>query len=676
MSNSSPHSLISLIVQLILRVPFLAISAGFLLFIVGLIAIFAQFSNIELGGQEEAVFLFLAIVFYLLAMLLFRMHRLKCKGMLLKILNIGYVAALVVSLIFNFGFSNEYHYQRAHSYLENRNFDGAVYIFEQLDDYKDSQAMIEECKRAKEADRMEQDYWQAWAYLERKDYLNAAWKFGKLGDFRDSKEMAEKSRLSYNESKYASAIQAMQAEKYEEALQVFRSISDYKDSADQIAACQEAILEKKYTAAIDLMQAEKYGDAILLFEGMIDYKDSKEKIDQCSALKSEKQYIAATAAMRAGDFQQAMKLFHALDNYKDAHQLYLQCKTGDQQICYTNAKQLMEEENYLAAIPLFEKASTFKDSRAQLKQCKALLYEKAESYMAQGDYSATLAAYRALGTYKNVNQLLKTNAQLIAAQLKECKRGDIITFGVYPKNDTAGIDWLVLSVSADQVLLISRQILDVRPFHEGTKAADEVISWETCSLRAWLNDTFYNTAFSSELKNLIQLSTVNNSLYSNHDISTYFNNTQDVIHLTINREQLDAMSGNTTQDHLFLLSEKEVDTHLGGNIAWLGLAGMNTKGDDAAQRVATAKTTSIASVYAKLNSLSIAAQRNKDGWWLRSANVDHVARSVVNVHGGISYSRDETAYYGVRPAMWVKLNEALSSPDAQQSVPEGIPAAP
>ena len=676
MSNSSPHGLISLIAQLILRVPFLSISAGFLLFIVGLISIFAQFSNIELGGQEEAGFLFFAIVFYLLAMLLFRIHRLKCKGMLLKILNIGYVAALVVSLIFNFGFSNEYHYQRAHSYLENRNFDGAVYIFEQLDDYKDSQAMIEECKRAEEADRMEQDYWQAWAYLERKEYTNAVRAFGRLGDYKDSAAQAIASQEKWDEAKYADGVQLMQNGKYQEAINKFKQIPAYKDSQDQMIACQTAIMEQKYAAATELMQAEEYDKAISQFETIKDFKDSEDKISQCTALKLEKQYADATAAMQAGDFQQAMKLFHELDNYKDAHQLYFQCKTGDQQIYYTNAKQLMEEENYLAAIPLFEKASTFKDSRAQLNQCKAILYEQAESYIAQGDYSATLAAYRALGTYKNVNQLLKTNTQLITAQLKECKRGDIITFGVYPKNDTAGIDWLVLSVSADQVLLISQQILDVRPFHEGTKAADEVISWETCSLRAWLNDTFYNTAFSSELKNLIQLSTVNNSLYSNNDISTYFNNTHDVIHLTSKRGQLEAMSGNTTQDHLFLLSEKEVDTYLGGNLSWLGLAGTNKKGDDAAQRVATARTTSIASVYAKLNSLSIAAQRNKDGWWLRSANVDHVARSVVNAHGGISYSRDEAAYYGVRPAMWVKLNEALSSPDAQQSVPEGIPAAP
>ena len=76
--------------------------------------------------------------------------------------------------------------------------------------------------------------------------------------------------------------------------------------------------------------------------------------------------------------------------------------------------------------------------------------------------------------------------------------GDTITFGHYPQEsdgtDWTQVEWLVLEVQNGKALLLSSLGLDVKPYH----AVEENVTWETCSLREWLNNEFLNTAFSPE----------------------------------------------------------------------------------------------------------------------------------------------------------------------------------
>ena len=39
---------------------------------------------------------------------------------------------------------------------------------------------------------------------------------------------------------------------------------------------------------------------------------------------------------------------------------------------------------------------------------------------------------------------------------------------------------------------------------------DESVTWETCTLRKWLNEEFYNEAFSSNDKSIIRLTDLEN----------------------------------------------------------------------------------------------------------------------------------------------------------------------
>ena len=81
--------------------------------------------------------------------------------------------------------------------------------------------------------------------------------------------------------------------------------------------------------------------------------------------------------------------------------------------------------------------------------------------------------------------------------------GSTFFFGRYPqKTDLAEpIEWRVLSAEEGMITAISVYGLDIQPYH----VHYEPVSWDTCSLRSWLNSTFLNTAFTSkEQKKLVE----------------------------------------------------------------------------------------------------------------------------------------------------------------------------
>ena len=89
--------------------------------------------------------------------------------------------------------------------------------------------------------------------------------------------------------------------------------------------------------------------------------------------------------------------------------------------------------------------------------------------------------------------------------------GDRVIFGHYEQdgnlnNGAEPIEWKVLSEEDGKLMLISKYILDSQPYN----TENETVTWETCSLRAWLNNDFLNSAFTSEEQDLIQTTTLSN----------------------------------------------------------------------------------------------------------------------------------------------------------------------
>lgn len=76
-----------------------------------------------------------------------------------------------------------------------------------------------------------------------------------------------------------------------------------------------------------------------------------------------------------------------------------------------------------------------------------------------------------------------------------------MSFGKYEQdNNTSNgkekIEWLVLEVKDGKALVISKYALDCKPYNTSSTN----VTWETCSLRNWLNNDFINSAFSATEK--------------------------------------------------------------------------------------------------------------------------------------------------------------------------------
>lgn len=121
-----------------------------------------------------------------------------------------------------------------------------------------------------------------------------------------------------------------------------------------------------------------------------------------------------------------------------------------------------------------------------------------------------------------------------------------VKFGEYPQNDVSDetdepIEWIVLEKQKNKVLLLSKYILDCKLYNE----IDEIVSWENCSLREWLNTVFYNQAFNVDEQKLILETKLDNYLVDKND------------------ETKRVQSENITNDKVFLLSIDEVIKYFG-----------------------------------------------------------------------------------------------------------------
>ena len=116
--------------------------------------------------------------------------------------------------------------------------------------------------------------------------------------------------------------------------------------------------------------------------------------------------------------------------------------------------------------------------------------------------------------------------------------GDVILFGRYEQdgqseNGKEAIEWKVLKVEKNRALVISKYILNYQPYNLETYE----VTWETCSLRKWMNNDFKNAAFTSnELKKIPTVTVVNDD------------NPTD-----------GTPGGNDTKDKIFCLSTTEVE---------------------------------------------------------------------------------------------------------------------
>ena len=191
---------------------------------------------------------------------------------------------------------------------------------------------------------------------------------------------------------------------------------------------------------------------------------------------------------------------------------------------------------------------------------------------------------------------------------------DCIYFGNYYQSNSSTkepIKWRVLSVNGNDAFLLADQNLDAKPYNE--KYTD--VTWATCTLRTWLNDTFLNTAFT-----LAEQAAIRNTTVVNDDNPYY-----------------DTEGGVNTTDKVYLLSIAEAS-----NTAY-GFNGEFRTESETREAKSTA--------YAKW----------QGPWWLRSPGGSSEGASAVNFGTGYGPNAGYCVFvaYGlVRPVLHLNLSSS------------------
>lgn len=207
--------------------------------------------------------------------------------------------------------------------------------------------------------------------------------------------------------------------------------------------------------------------------------------------------------------------------------------------------------------------------------------------------------------------------------------GDVLAFGHYeqdnnPDNGPEPIEWIVLDVQDGKALLLSRYGLEARPYN----TEDTDVTWETCTLRSWLNSEFLTAAFSPEEQSAVMTTAVDNSdAQGNSDYDT--------------------SGGNDTEDRIFLLSYAEADRYFGSRTS------------DQAIAVPTA--------HAAASGAEVYDDGTASGWLLRSPGYE---QDYVATYGSFYYGCSAgDGSVAVRPVFWVNLeSEIFLQADAAASL--------
>ena len=161
---------------------------------------------------------------------------------------------------------------------------------------------------------------------------------------------------------------------------------------------------------------------------------------------------------------------------------------------------------------------------------------------------------------------------------------------------------------------MSRFALDYMPYNETESSS----TWETCTIREWLNDNFLNSAFSNTEKEVI--ATVTISADKNQKFDTY--------------------QGNSTQDKIFLPSAFEVSKYL-------------TSYND--QKCQATESLILSGAY-------VNHYTRECDWLLRTIGETQNRITVVGDDGnegkGINYYGTFNTYStGIRPALWIDVSK-------------------
>ena len=227
--------------------------------------------------------------------------------------------------------------------------------------------------------------------------------------------------------------------------------------------------------------------------------------------------------------------------------------------------------------------------------------------------------------------------------------GDYLLFGSYEQdgdlsNGPEPIEWIILDQNENGTLLLSRYILAAQAFDSENKES----SWEESTLRTWMNQDFYQEAFTEEQQELIRETTLKNP-----DNAFY----------------MQGFEGNDTVDNVFCLGYDDIEKYFEYSV-WDEANNIGRSQQLMAEPTKYATNNGVKTF--KITSNDYNTIYKKDGytkdivgmktcyWWLRQVGSTSASFCVVDYGGYTGWNRFYQVTYddfGVRPALYVDLEQ-------------------
>lgn len=222
-------------------------------------------------------------------------------------------------------------YAQAGQALNEKNFYGAEKLYEGLEGYRDSKAMITKV-----------DYRQAQSLLAQNDYDGARTLFDSLGEYKDSRQMAM-------EAEYQKASHLLSQGVFHLAKDLFTALGDYKDS-------RQMAVETDYQKALSYLKAGKFADSETCFSSLAqqNYKDS-------ATMLLEAKYQEAQDLNKKGDYGSALLKIEEVGGYKDSELLKnkICCSLYSEGVVSYKTGQYDEARGYFSKVESYDKSRTY-----------------------------------------------------------------------------------------------------------------------------------------------------------------------------------------------------------------------------------------------------------------------------------------------------------------------------
>ncbi len=321
----------------------------------------------------------------------------------------------------------------------------------------------------------------------------------------DNECILERIETDKAQAKYDKAVKALsEADSeiaFKKAAAAFKKLSGFKDADVLAEQCLEKAVSTKRTlekviAAFKLLNGEseptiedelniaktkiaRLEDSLSNFDALF-AQATQFKEELLSIEKQERELIEEKSKQGLLAFRNKKRIDDAL-TVLNAEKKNIREKIGinnQQLLGYVSKEDIQKEIN---------------NEKKVVSKLKAKIKRKGNTDNSAYSYGEAFKVYlRDKNVRKEVNSIL----------YPKVSKPWTVMFGRYIQDETnipKPIEWTLLREDNKQYMLISKYALDCEKYNYNK----EVVTWETCSLRKWLNDTFYNKAFLSEEKALM-----------------------------------------------------------------------------------------------------------------------------------------------------------------------------